>query len=117
MNNIESLPQLNDLPLLDYLNLSYNKLTELPKIKFEKLTKFLASNNKIRFIGPESFSLTRDLETLDLSNNDIAAVPLEIGNLFKLTHLNLYGNRFKFPRQAVLQRGTEYVLQYLRDAK
>ena len=55
------------------------------------------------------------LQALDLSNNDIATIPPELGLLTQLSTLNLVGNPVKAIRMNVLSKPTAQLLEYLRD--
>lgn len=56
------------------------------------------------------------LAHLDLSDNDVASVPPVVGRMAPgLRALLLEGNPLRNVRRAVLERGTEAVLAYLRD--
>lgn len=58
------------------------------------------------------------LSHLNLSNNSIARISPELGLMHPtLRMLSLEGNPLRNPRQAVLQKGTPAVLQYLREMR
>lgn len=116
--------QLEDLPMelataqdLRELNIAYNKFKTLPKVLYNllKLEILFAHNNNITVLDIECLSDLRNLATLDLTNNDIMTVPPELGNLKQLRSLQLEGNKFRCPRPAVLAKGTQHILEYLRD--
>jgi hypothetical protein len=53
---------------------------------------------------------------LDLSCNELQTVPYTLGLMDRtLRSLKLEGNRMRWLRQSVLDKGTVHVLQYLRD--
>jgi Leucine-rich repeat (LRR) protein len=65
---------------------------------------------------PESISSLRSLEELNLANNDLSGLPAKLGTLApKLRLLLLEGNPLRAIRRPVLERGTQAVLQHLRD--
>jgi hypothetical protein len=58
----------------------------------------------------------RGLKVANLSNNEIARLPPEIGLLAgTLTNFEVEGNTFRVPSYAILKKGTEAVLTWLRD--
>ena len=88
----EDLGRLNDR--IWALDLSYRNLTEIPELVFDnkQLNILLLSYNSIKQIPSSISNLSQNLFFLDLSKNEIAALPLEIGDLLNLTHLNLWDN-------------------------
>jgi len=73
------------------------------------------SDNQIKEIDVDGLRKLSKLTILDLANNNIAAVPPELGNLRNIRSLTLDGNAFRVPRPQVLVKGTESVMAYLRD--
>uniref|UniRef100_A0A7E4VPJ6 TIR domain-containing protein n=1 Tax=Panagrellus redivivus TaxID=6233 RepID=A0A7E4VPJ6_PANRE len=96
------LAQIVELPAgLLHLNLAHNKLTMIPAAvaKLNRLVSLNLKGNSIKDDTP--FSLTAEsLETLDLSDNKLTAVPLKVFQLSQgsLLYLYLSGNQI-----AVLQ--------------
>uniref|UniRef100_A0A8C7Q482 Leucine-rich repeat-containing protein 40 n=1 Tax=Oncorhynchus mykiss TaxID=8022 RepID=A0A8C7Q482_ONCMY len=119
------------------INLGFNKLTSLPlefcmlqqlahiDLRFKlfpevlyrvpSLETILISNNQVGAINPLQLKALDKLSTLDLQNNDIMQVPPELGNCTSLRALMLDGNPFRNPRAAIVSRGTDAVLEYLRS--
>ncbi|KAI8927847.1 hypothetical protein BC831DRAFT_450711 [Entophlyctis helioformis] len=115
-NRISVMPEtLAELPSLDDLNLSFNQLTALPRrLPFPRLTILMASDNRLVAIDAQSLrECVPGLQVLDLSNNSIASVPPELALLKSIRSLQLNGNTFRVPRPAILQRGTDAILEYL----
>ena len=79
---------------IDILDMSFNKLTEIPKEIFNltNLKTLNISNNQITEIPKEIFNLT-NLTYLDISNNKIKEIPKEIFNLTNLTDLYVSNNQ------------------------
>lgn len=100
------------------LNLSYNQFQRIPEQVFnlKNLEILMLNNNRIEEINQhENLIQLNKLTVLDLSNNNIGRVPCELGLARQLNHLNLIGNSFKYPRQDILNKGTPYLLSFLRD--
>lgn len=66
----------------------FRSFTEMPPVLFElvSLTSLLVTGNKLTKIDHEGLANLNSLETLDLSMNDIIAVPPELG---LMVHLKL----------------------------
>ncbi|KAG0328572.1 hypothetical protein BGZ99_005051 [Dissophora globulifera] len=104
----------NNYPALNELNLSANRLTELPiwlPKAFPNLKTLNASRNKITAIEPKSLE---GLQTVDLSGNEIASLPPLLGNIRTIKSLMVDGNLFRVPRRQIMDQGTEAVMEYLR---
>lgn len=94
-SNLDILPEhfFSRLPGLEYLNLSSNRLKELPEIDSDnlKLIELVASNNFIERI-PNTINKFPYLEILELQGNLIKELPLEIWKIRRLSILNLTSN-------------------------
>lgn len=119
-----SINQLSDLPdsfsrliTLREINISNNRFRNLPSVLYslKTLEIILASGNQIQAVEVNSLLPMSSLSTLDLQNNDIAQVPPQLGNVTQLRSLQLEGNPFRNPRAAILAKGTQALLAYLRD--
>jgi len=93
-NNINSVNKDNTLRKLEYLNLSDNDISEIPKSfgLMKKLKNLDLSDNKIEIIPPDLMNLTK-LEELKLENNKLTNLPEQISKLNKLKILKLKGNK------------------------
>ncbi|KAH6842673.1 hypothetical protein B0I37DRAFT_201391 [Chaetomium sp. MPI-CAGE-AT-0009] len=108
-------------PLLQKLDISFNRLTALPqgstlRDMFPNLTVLLVSNNHLADLDPETI---KGMKVVDAANNDITHLNPRIGLLGglqqgNLERLDVSGNRFRVPRWNVLERGTEATLRWLR---
>ncbi|KAF9207742.1 hypothetical protein BGZ49_010643 [Haplosporangium sp. Z 27] len=104
----------NNYPNLIELNVTGNRITELPvwlPKAFPKLTTLAASRNKITVIDPKSLE---GLVVVDLSGNEIGTLPPLLGNVRSIKSLLLDGNLFRVPRRNIMDQGTEAVMEYLR---
>uniref|UniRef100_A0A8C1VVL0 Leucine rich repeat containing 40 n=1 Tax=Cyprinus carpio TaxID=7962 RepID=A0A8C1VVL0_CYPCA len=131
----------DDSPVAN-VNFSKNQLMAVPSRILELKDTLADINlgfNKLTSIDPVQMKTLNNLSTLDLSNNDIMQVPPELGNLgtiaqaiqpkiwtktqkvlsYDLSYifraLMLDGNPFRNPRAAILSKGTDAVLEYLRS--
>ncbi|XP_065603616.1 leucine-rich repeat-containing G-protein coupled receptor 6 [Cyrtonyx montezumae] len=92
-NKIEDLPSFHRCQRLQELGLQHNRIQEIGADTFVQLTALRSidlSWNDLHFIHPDAFVTLRSLTKLDLSDNRLAALPL--GGLGGLTHLKLQGN-------------------------
>ncbi|KAI9294631.1 RNI-like protein [Neoconidiobolus thromboides FSU 785] len=112
----------SDIPLfpnLKTLNLGFNNIQELPTIELQhthvpNLTSLLITNNQIEDIK-QSLSFLIKIPYLDLSNNQIKSLPPMIAcEESKVKTLEVLGNAFLFPRYQILQKGSSYLLEYLK---
>ncbi|OAG08390.1 L domain-like protein [Paraphaeosphaeria sporulosa] len=103
-------------PSLHHLDVSNNKIAgSLPNLResYPALLTLLASDNGIDEVSAESLE---GLKIVSLSNNEIARLEPHIGLLAgTLTSLDVEGNKFRVPNYAVLKKGTDAVLTWLKD--
>ncbi|KAI4894986.1 hypothetical protein NFI96_010794 [Prochilodus magdalenae] len=117
-NLLTSLPmELEALKKLRGIILSFNRFKAFPDVLYHILTleTILISNNQVGAIDPVRLKVLDKLSTLDLQNNDIMQVPPELGNCTSLRALMLDGNPFRNPRAAIVAKGTDAILEYLRS--
>jgi len=110
-------PELINLQSLMEVNISSNRFTQVPKCLYEikSLEHLVADSNQISYIDVNGIKKLSLLATLSLRNNSINNVPPELGELENIKSLNIDGNLFRVPRQAILQKGTIAILEYLRS--
>jgi Leucine-rich repeat (LRR) protein len=80
----------------------------------DKVQKLDLSMQKIKALSP-SIKELQNLECLDLSFNIFSTLPAEIGQLKKLTYLNLTGTRYMARVPAVLKQLPNLKILDLRD--
>lgn len=117
-NALTALPnEFSNLQSLLEVNIVNNRFSSLPKsfYKILSLEHILADGNQITSIEVDGLSCLKTLSTLSLKNNNIATVPPELGKLEQIRNLSIDGNVFRVPRQAILQKGTLAILEYLRS--
>lgn len=124
LTSLDALTTYMKAPALAELNISCHRLAgRVPWVQawFPNCTTLLATDNWFTSIDPEG---VRGLEVLDIRNNEIESLPAKIGlcgnfvgsakEAGKLRVLEVSGNRFRVPRLAVLEKGTEAILKDLR---
>lgn len=117
-NLLTSLPlELEALTNLRTIILSFNRFKVFPDVLYRlySLEAILMCNNQVGSIDAAQLKGLEKLSSLDLQNNDIMQVPPELGNCTSLRALMLDGNPFRNPRAAILAKGTDAVLEYLRS--
>ncbi|XP_004756354.2 leucine-rich repeat-containing G-protein coupled receptor 6 isoform X2 [Mustela putorius furo] len=111
-NQIEELPSLHRCQKLEEIGLQHNRIWEIGADTFSQLSSLRAldlSWNSIRSIHPEAFVTLRSLVKLDLTDNQLATLPLS--GLGGLMHLKLKGNlalsqafsKDSFPKLRILE--------------
>ncbi|KAJ5142971.1 Leucine-rich repeat typical subtype [Penicillium bovifimosum] len=122
-------PLLSNLtaPSLKFLDISHNRLKgPLPHLRktYPELKTLVASDNQISSL---EFEAVQGLQVLELSNNDIDSLPPKIGllaaqrsplnwgNGSALRRFEVAGNRFRVPRWQVVAKGTDAILDFLRE--
>lgn len=91
-NHLTKIPEiLNES--IEFLDLSYNKLVNLPDLhSFTILNSLNLKSNRLRNL-PESIGSLSSLEYLNLRNNMISVLPESISFLSSLKMLDLHGNK------------------------
>lgn len=127
LTSLEPLLNFLQAPALNFLDVSNNRLTgSLPHIRqtYLELKTFLASDNQFSSV---EFEAVQGLQVVDISNNDIDSLPPKIGLLgaerspknwgtgSALRRFEVAGNRFRVPRWQVVAKGTDAVLEFLKD--
>ncbi|CAF1371365.1 unnamed protein product [Adineta steineri] len=102
--SIERLP--SNLPNLSYLNMQYNKLTNLVNIRtlgndtpISKVFHF--SKNRIHSVPPQ-IGHVRDLSIFGLSHNKLASLPSDLLDVTTLHRLDIRSNRFSITNLQII---------------
>jgi len=98
------------------LQMAHNALTSLDHVPFGELRSLEIVNfadNRLTSVG--RLWEARKLRTVMLDNNNLQNVPPELALLADLSALSIHGNPQKGVRFDILQKGTEAVLQCLRN--
>ncbi|KAK3236377.1 hypothetical protein CYMTET_53481 [Cymbomonas tetramitiformis] len=99
------------------LNLAMMRLSTFPEqvLALKGLRILNLSDNKISSV-PDVITCLTELREMNLTNNDISTLPNEMGLMGpKLNSLLLEGNCLKSIRRPILAKGTQAVLEYLRQ--
>jgi len=116
MQSLDDIVSLLSAPGLQHLDVSHNRIQgPLPTLrkKFPELLLLMASDNSISEVSAQSLE---GLKIANLSNNEISRLEPRIGLLAgTLTSLDVEGNTFRVPNYAILRKGTDAVLTWLRD--
>ncbi|XP_061540026.1 leucine-rich repeat-containing protein 40 isoform X1 [Phycodurus eques] len=117
-NQLKDLPaELKNLTKLHAVVLNCNKFKSFPEVLYDmpSLETILLGNNQVGGVDPARLLGLARLSTLDLSDNDLLNVPPQLGLCTALRCLSLQGNPFRTPRAAIVAKGTDAVLEYLRS--
>ncbi|CAL8255716.1 unnamed protein product [Merluccius merluccius] len=117
-NQLSDLPSdLGTLKKLRSVILNYNKFKCFPDVLYEivSLETVLLGNNQVGGVDAGRLKALVALSTLDLSNNDLLNIAPELGLCTSLRCLSLDGNPFRTPRAAIVAKGTDAVMEYLRS--
>ncbi|KAF2445254.1 L domain-like protein [Karstenula rhodostoma CBS 690.94] len=116
LKSFHAITSMLSAPSLHHLDVSNNKIAgSLPNVResYPGLLTLLASDNGIDEVSAESLE---GLKIVSLGNNEIARLDPYIGLLAgTLTSLEVEGNKFRVPGYAVLKKGTDAVLAWLKD--
>lgn len=116
-NRITELPDIHEWAVgLTVLDLSFNDLSNLPHdVVAPSLRTLNIGSNKYRVVPPCVCSFT-SLQYLDISNNpDILSLPVEMGRLSNLTRLNLMGLKDLSDPPRNVQRDARDCIRYLNS--
>lgn len=113
-NALISLPSLGNCSNLKELYCASNqiKLLEVAKLP-ESLMILELRDNKIEQVGEEIIAM-KDMQRLDLANNDISTLPPKMGLMDHIKVLNVEGNPMRGLRRDIINRGTLAIIKYLR---
>ncbi|KAB8231052.1 uncharacterized protein BDW43DRAFT_283368 [Aspergillus alliaceus] len=114
-------------PSLMFLDVSNNRVCgSLPPVRrtYPSLMTFLAADNRFDYLD---FDAVQGLQVLDIGNNNINFLPPKLGllraegcrknwgNGSALRRFEVAGNSFRVPRWQIVAKGTEAILEWLKD--
>jgi Leucine-rich repeat (LRR) protein len=115
MQSLDDIMLYLSAPSLQHLDISLNRISgSLPIFRsaFPELLILHMSDNKINEVSADAL---KGLKIVNLCNNEIPRLEPQIGQLGDtLTNLSVDGNKFRVPNYALLSKGTEAVLAWLR---
>ncbi|XP_014205804.1 leucine-rich repeat-containing protein 40-like [Copidosoma floridanum] len=117
MNDLSSFPDVRGCTSLQELFLSHNSITEIDVNCLESLgqLKILNLNNNEVEVLPDEIIMLISVEQLDLSYNNISAIPSCVGKMPNLQNFVIDGNRVKNIRQDIVRCGTPRIMKHLRQ--
>ena len=95
-----------------------NRLTELRELcrrECADLEVLDVGQNKVRELPVALVHFLPNLTSLTISNNDIEKLPPLLGFHKNLTNFQVDGNPLKQVRRAIIERGTDAILAFLKD--
>ncbi|CAF1052171.1 unnamed protein product [Rotaria sp. Silwood1] len=118
-NRLTDLPsELSSLEHLQIINLSMNKFVRLPSVLYElkQIQEILANDNQLVELDANGImKISTTLCTFNVRNNNIQRLPPELSKCTLLKSLDVAGNPFKLPRPATIAKGTQAILEHLRN--
>jgi Leucine-rich repeat (LRR) protein len=116
LKSFSAITSMLSAPSMHHLDVSNNRIAgSLPILResYPELLTLLAADNSIDQVSAESL---KGLRIVNLTNNDIARLEPHIGLLAgTLTSFDVEGNKFRVPNYAVIKKGTDAVLAWLKD--
>lgn len=108
--------KIGGLTKLKLLDLDNNNLKKIPDEVFmlQSLRGLFINNNSLVEV-PNIISELNNLEYFSLKDNKIETIPYSMGKLKNLKGLELKGNPLDNPPLEVIEKGTDFVLNYLRQ--
>ena len=105
-------------PALDQVLLGFNELCTVEDLglgeRAPALTVLALNDNKLVELPGERLVRCAALKMLEVSNNDLAELPVALGYMPRLQGLNAVGNPLRGVRYQVLQAGTDKLKAFLR---
>ena len=100
---------------LEHLDLGENRLGALPPLGlYPQLREVHVQQNGIRELPVPQLAPLMQLQTLDISMNDVSQLPPDLARLPLLQNLTIVGNPIRSIPQSVQQRGATAVIDLLR---
>jgi Leucine-rich repeat (LRR) protein len=100
---------------LEFLDLGENRLGALPPLGlYPRLREVHMQQNGIRELPVSEITPLMQLQTLDISMNDVSLLPPDLARLPRLQNLTIVGNPIRSIPQSVQQRGATAVIDLLR---
>ncbi|KAJ3012615.1 UNVERIFIED_CONTAM: Leucine-rich repeat-containing protein 40 [Siphonaria sp. JEL0065] len=110
-----------NLPGLLQLDVRVNRLATLTTpscvINVPLLKELLLQSNKLTTVSGSGVleSALNSIETLDVRDNNLEAIPQEVVDMTGLKRLFVEGNAIRNPRRAILEKGTAAIVQWMKE--
>ncbi|XP_018022150.1 leucine-rich repeat-containing protein 40 [Hyalella azteca] len=116
-NRLDALPDLSALKFLRELNMTHNRFTSLPECLrgSQSLEILFAGDNRITEVDVSLVASWPRIATFHINNNNIGYLPPTLGNVTQIRSLLVEGNPFRVPRAAIIAKGTNEIMSYLRS--
>jgi Leucine-rich repeat (LRR) protein len=118
-NLIKEIPSIcKYISSLKQLHMCVNKVTcvrEICRTEFENLETLDISNNQVSELPVAFVFYLKGLSQFLISNNNLTTVPPYIGFHKKMSTIQIDGNPLKQIRRQITEQGTSRILSYLRD--
>ncbi|CAK4661873.1 unnamed protein product [Aphanomyces euteiches] len=116
-NVLQSVPQnIEHLKLMHTLLLSFNRISNLDNVNWGRMSQLSilsVADNKLISIG--NVYQIPNLTSLSIENNNLSQIPFSLGLCQNLKALYLNGNPQRTIRITTLNKGTEEIVQYLKN--
>ena len=100
---------------LELLDLGENRLGALPPLGlYPRLREVHVQQNGISSLPVDELTPLTQLQTLDISMNDVSSLPPDLARLPLLQNLTIAGNPIRSIPHSVQQRGATAVIDLLR---
>ncbi|KAJ3066524.1 Leucine-rich repeat-containing protein 40 [Podochytrium sp. JEL0797] len=108
------------LPGLIQLDLRVNRLATLScpvPVSTPLLKELLLQSNQLSTVSGSGVveSGVKSIETLDVRDNNLDAVPNEVVEMVALTRLFVEGNQIRVPRRAIVEKGTGAIVKWMKE--
>ncbi|VDM31106.1 unnamed protein product [Hydatigera taeniaeformis] len=102
---------------LQRLSLYGNQICSLPDIFFYSFPQLTWLDLRFNFLSAISRAVKnlQRIKNLLIGHNKIERLCLELGGIESLMGLNIEGNPLLFPSRNIINKGSKYVLQYLKE--
>ncbi len=82
----------------------------------KQIQEILANDNQLVELDPNGIlKISKTICTFNVRNNNIQRLPPELSKCTLLKSLDVTGNPFKLPRPATIAKGTQAILEHLRN--
>jgi Leucine-rich repeat (LRR) protein len=90
----------------------------LPSVLYElkQIQEILANDNQLVELDANGIlKISATICTFNVRNNNLQRLPPELSKCLLIKSLDVAGNPFKLPRPATIAKGTQAILEHLRN--